>query len=99
VLKSLGFHRNANAVALFLEQHKSVSKVIYPGLPSHPQHVLANKQQHGFGAMVTFYCAGGIGHAANVLKKVRSLRTSLIYLAFVLIQVILLSTASRFCFG
>jgi len=63
--------RNANAVALFLEQHKSVSKVIYPGLPSHPQNVLANKQQHGFGAMVTFYCAGGIGHAANVLKKLR----------------------------
>ena len=44
------------AIALFLEQHDRVAKVLYPGLPSHPQHELAKKQQHGFGAMITFHC-------------------------------------------
>jgi cystathionine beta-lyase/cystathionine gamma-synthase len=46
------------AIAMFLEEHKAVSKVLYPGLPSHPQYELAKEQQHGFGAMITFYCIG-----------------------------------------
>ena len=58
------------AVALFLEQHKGVSKVLYPGLPSHPQHELAKCQQHGFGAMITFYCVGQRDQAATILKNV-----------------------------
>lgn len=46
---------NADRVARFLEAHGMVERVIYPGLESHPQHAIAKKQMHGFGAMVTFY--------------------------------------------
>ena len=62
--------RNAYAIALFLESHEAVTKVLYPGLPSHPQHEIAKRQQHGFGAMITFYCIGGRDQSAAVLQNV-----------------------------
>jgi cystathionine gamma-lyase len=46
--------RNAAAVATFLNNHNAVSKVIYPGLPSHPGHDIAKEQMRGFGGMVSF---------------------------------------------
>jgi cystathionine gamma-synthase len=52
--------RNALALASFLSEQKGVSKVYYPGLPSHPGHELAKRQQTGFGAIVTFELASGI---------------------------------------
>jgi cystathionine gamma-lyase len=64
--------RNAHAIALFLESHPGVTKVVYPGLPSHPQHELVKRQQHGFGSMITFYCVGGRKEAATFLQKVRT---------------------------
>jgi cystathionine beta-lyase/cystathionine gamma-synthase len=45
---------NGMAVARYLEDHPKVMRVLYPGLPSHPQHDLARKQQRGFGAMISF---------------------------------------------
>jgi cystathionine beta-lyase/cystathionine gamma-synthase len=47
---------NANGMALaeFLATHPKVKNVIYPGLPSHPQHDLAKRQMKGFGGMVSF---------------------------------------------
>lgn len=63
--------RNANAIALFLEDHKAVTKVLYPGLKSHPQHDIATHQQNGYGAMITFYCVGGRKESAIVLKNLR----------------------------
>jgi cystathionine beta-lyase/cystathionine gamma-synthase len=45
---------NGRAVARFLEDHPRVKCVLYPGLPSHPQHDLAVRQQRGFGAMISF---------------------------------------------
>jgi len=47
---------NANGLALatFLEGHPKVRKVLYPGLPSHPQHDLARRQMQGFGGMLSF---------------------------------------------
>ena len=62
--------RNALAIALFLEDHKAVSKVLYPGLASHPQHAIAKRQQHGFGAMITFYCVGGREQSRVILQNV-----------------------------
>jgi len=62
--------RNAYALALFLENHPAVEKVLYPGLTSHPQHDIAKKQQHGFGAMITFYCKGGLREASIILENV-----------------------------
>ena len=55
---------------MFLENHEAVTKVLYPGLKSHPQHILAQKQQHGYGAMITFYCVGGREQSACVLQNV-----------------------------
>ena len=46
---------NAMALARALEAHPFVEKVLYPGLPSHPQHEIAKKQCSGFGGMITFY--------------------------------------------
>lgn len=63
--------RNAQAIALFLEKHEAVTKVLYPGLKSHPQHLLAQSQQHGYGAMVTFYCVGGREQSACILQNLR----------------------------
>ena len=45
---------NGRTVARFLEAHPSVKRVLYPGLPSHPQHEIAKRQQRGFGAMISF---------------------------------------------
>lgn len=46
---------NALAVAQWLEAHPAVARVYYPGLPSHPQHALAMKQQSGLGAAVVSF--------------------------------------------
>jgi len=45
---------NAAKLALFLSQHPKVGRVIYPGLPSHPQHALAGRQMRAYGAMISF---------------------------------------------
>ncbi len=52
--------RNAEQLAAWLAGKKGVSRVWYPGLPSHPGHELAARQQSGFGAIVTFELDGGI---------------------------------------
>jgi cystathionine beta-lyase/cystathionine gamma-synthase len=45
---------NGMTIAKFLHGHPKVERVVYPGLPSHPQHELAKRQQRGFGAMISF---------------------------------------------
>jgi len=50
---------SAQTLAQWLEQQPGVSRVYYAGLPSHPQHELAKRQQTGFGAVVSFEVAGG----------------------------------------
>jgi cystathionine gamma-synthase len=52
--------RNAAIVVRALDEHPAVANVYYPGLPSHPGHALANRQQDGFGAMVSFEIDGGL---------------------------------------
>ncbi len=51
---------NAKAVVQYLENHPAVEKVIYPGLASHPDHAIAQKQMRDFGAMVAFEIKGGV---------------------------------------
>jgi cystathionine gamma-synthase len=51
--------RNAQQLADWLVQQPQVARVYYPGLPTHPGHELARRQQSGFGAIVTFELAGG----------------------------------------
>lgn len=50
---------SAQSLAQWLEQQPGVSRVYYAGLPSHPQHELAKRQQTGFGAVVSFEVEGG----------------------------------------
>ena len=50
---------NALALAQWLETHAAVEKVIYPGLPSHPQHALATKQMQGYGGIISVVLKGG----------------------------------------
>ena len=63
--------RNALAVARLLEEHPKVTRTIYPGLPSHPQHALARQQMTGFGGMVTFEVDGGLGAVERLLERLR----------------------------
>jgi len=60
---------NAMAVARFLEKHPRVERVIYPGLPSHPQHELAKRQMHGFGGMVTAILKGSLDETRRFLER------------------------------
>ncbi len=62
---------NAAKVAAYLEAHDKVERVIYPGLPSHPQHAIAAKQMRGFGGMVTIYLKGGLGESRKMLETVK----------------------------
>jgi cystathionine beta-lyase len=62
---------NAGRLARFLEQHRMVQRVNYPGLESSPHHALARRQMSGFGAMLSFELAA-LGEAAESL--VRNLR-------------------------
>ena len=50
---------NARALAAFLADHPRVSRVMYPGLPDHPQHELARRQTSGFGGMISFVPGDG----------------------------------------
>jgi cystathionine gamma-synthase len=52
--------RNAQAIAEFLAKQGAVKKVYFPGLPAHPGHEIAKRQQSGFGAIVTLEVAGGV---------------------------------------
>ncbi len=60
---------SALAVAEWLEQHPKVERVYYPGLASHPQHALAQRQMEGFGGMVTAVLKGGIEDARRFLER------------------------------
>jgi len=58
-------------LARWLEGHKSVSRVFYPGLESHPQHALAQRQQRGGGAVLSFEVKGGREAAWRVIDATR----------------------------
>jgi O-succinylhomoserine sulfhydrylase len=62
---------NALAVAEALETHPRVSKVLFPWLPSHPQHELARRQMLGGGTVVTFEIDGGKAEAFALMNGLR----------------------------
>ena len=63
--------RNAFAVAGHLATHPAVARVHYPGLPAHPDHALAVRQQSGFGAMMSFELKGGVEAVRRFASAVR----------------------------
>lgn len=64
---------NALQLAQWLEQQPNVARVLYPGLPSHPQHALAMKQQKTGGGIVAFEVKGGKEAAWKVIDNTRLL--------------------------
>ena len=62
---------NALKVAHYLEQHPKVKKVIYPGLPSHPQYELAKRQMKNFSGMITFQLEDGAEQAKIFAEKLQ----------------------------
>ena len=62
---------NAMEVAGFLEQHTTVSKVNYLGLPDHPDFDTASKQMRHAGAMLSFEMSGGLQAAKNFIDKLQ----------------------------
>lgn len=64
-------NENATKIAGFLDNHPNVEKVIFPGLPSHPQHELARKQMNGFGGMISFEVKGGLEGGKVVMNNVK----------------------------
>lgn len=65
-------NQNAMELAAFLERHPKVQRVLYPGLRSHPQHAIAQRQMSGgFGGMVTIELKGGLKAAVRLCDSLR----------------------------
>jgi cystathionine beta-lyase/cystathionine gamma-synthase len=69
-VRMMQHNANGIAVAKFLDTHPKVRKVYYPGLPEHPQHELARRQQRGPGAMLSFDL-GSLEAARRLLDHVK----------------------------
>ncbi|MBX3251510.1 MAG: cystathionine gamma-synthase [Myxococcales bacterium] len=63
--------KSAGEIARWLTEQAGVSKVIYPGLESHPQHALAKQQMAGFGGMISVEVEGGLPAARRFLETTR----------------------------
>ncbi len=61
--------RSAHAIAEWLESDERVESVLYPGLPSHPQHDVAMAQMSAGGGIVTFFIKGGLDEARSFLER------------------------------
>jgi len=70
-LRMQAHSRNALDLASWLEAHPKVTRVLYPGLPSHPQHALAMTQQQTGGGIVAFEVVGGKASAWKIIDATR----------------------------
>ncbi len=70
-LRVLKAQENAVKIAEYLEQHPKIAWVKYPGLASHPQYALAQKQMKGPGAMMSFGVKGGLEAGKTLMNNVR----------------------------
>lgn len=61
--------KNAFKVAAFLQTNHCVAEVIYPGLLTHPQHLIAKKQTTGFGGMISFKMKGDLRNSKKFLEN------------------------------
>ena len=60
--------QSGRVIAEYLAAHPQVEKIIFPGLPRHPQHDLAKRQQRGFGGMMSFVLKGGLEESRRFLS-------------------------------
>jgi len=70
-LRMRAHSESALQLAQWLETQSAVERVYYPGLPSHPQHELAQRQQSGFGGIVSFELRGGREAAWTLIDSTR----------------------------
>lgn len=70
-LRMQAHSENALTLAQMLETHPAVEKVLYPGLPSHPQHALAKRQMDGYGGMLSVYLKGGFDAAKRFCERLQ----------------------------
>ncbi|MGI9372536.1 MAG: trans-sulfuration enzyme family protein [Hyphomicrobiales bacterium] len=70
-LRMRGHQESALEVANFLEAHPKVTRVMYPGLESHPQHDLARRQMANFSGMLTFQVEDGLSVAERMTKELQ----------------------------
>ena len=64
-------HDNAMQIATVLERHDKVQEIVYPGLASHQQHQLANKQMSGYSGIISMRLRGGLSNVKSFLRKLR----------------------------
>jgi cystathionine beta-lyase/cystathionine gamma-synthase len=62
---------NGLKVAKYLEKHKKIIKVVYPGLTTHSQHKIAKKQMDGYGAVVTFFHKGNLKEIKRFMQNLK----------------------------
>jgi cystathionine gamma-synthase len=62
---------NAERIADYLNGHRAVAQVLYPGLPDHPGHETAAKQMRRFGGMISFRAAGGVEQAVQICERTK----------------------------
>jgi methionine-gamma-lyase len=70
-LRMKAHEENALKVARYLETNRKVTRVIYPGLPSHPQYDLARRQMRNFSGMISFQTARGKETARRLAERLR----------------------------
>jgi methionine-gamma-lyase len=92
---------NALKVAAYLERHPKVKRVIYPGLPSHPQYELARRQMKNFSGMIAFQVEDGKEAARRLAGRLQIIHYAVSLghhrsLIFYLDSAELLSTSFRF---
>lgn len=63
--------KNALEISRYLENNPKVSKVYYPGLPSHPQYELAKKQMTGFGGMISFELKADLNDSKRFVENLK----------------------------
>jgi len=70
-LRMRAHYENALRVAKFLEAHSGVERVMYPALPSHPQHEIHKKQTKGMSGMMSFYLKANLDETIQFLKNLK----------------------------
>jgi len=70
-LRMKAHYENALRVAQYLEAHPMVERVMYPALPSHPQHEIHKKQTKGMSGMMSFYLKGNLDETIQFLKNLK----------------------------